>query len=93
MQSYIYYIPIFCFIFCCFYGKIKDEFDNYKLEKITDCIVELNNSRVITNSVRGICLVDNNSSIYELNNDNRVIPVVPYDNIIIEQEELTFIQS
>lgn len=93
MHILIYSIPSFAFISCCFYGKIKEKLDNYKLDKITDCIVELNNSRVIINSVRGICLVDINSSVFELNGDNSVIPTVPYDNIIIQQEELTFIQS
>ena len=85
MHILVYSIPPFAFISCCFYGKIKEKRDNYKLEKITDCMVEIDNSEVNSDSVRGISLVDNNTSVFELNGDNSVIPTVPYDNIIIQQ--------
>ncbi len=54
MHILIYSIPPFAFISCCFYGKIKEKRDNYKLEKITDCMVEIDNSEVNSDSVRGI---------------------------------------
>ncbi len=85
MNLFIYSILPLSFITCCLYGTIKEKLDNYRLEKITDSIVEIDNSEVITDSVRGICLVDNNTNVFELNGDNSVIPIVPYDNIIIQQ--------
>ena len=48
-------------------------------------MVEIDNSEVNSDSVRGISLVDNNTNVFELNGDNSVIPTVPYDNIIIQQ--------
>lgn len=85
MHILVYSLPPFAFITCCCYAKIKEKLDNYKLEKITDCMVEIDNSEVNSDSVRGISLVDNNTSVFELNGNNRVIPIVPYDNIIIQQ--------
>ena len=85
MQLLIFYTPPFILLSCCFYGKIKEEFDKYKLEKISDGLVEIDNSEITTNSIRAICLVDNASDTYQLNDDNRVNTSIPYDNIIIEQ--------
>ena len=85
MYILIYYIPSFAFLICCFYGKMKEKIDKYKLEKISDDLVEIDNSEITTNSVRAICLVDNASNTYQLNDDNRVNTSIPYDNIIIEQ--------
>jgi hypothetical protein len=85
MYILIYYIPSFAFLICCFYGKMKEKIDKYKLEKISDDLVEIDNSEITTNSVRATCLVNSTSEIYELNHNNGIVPSIPLDNIIIEE--------
>tara|TARA_B110000977_G_C11036505_1_gene477276 strand:- start:1449 stop:1604 length:156 start_codon:yes stop_codon:yes gene_type:complete len=51
---------------------------------MTDCLVEIDNSRITPNTVSATSLVENNSNIYELNNNNRVNPRVPFDNVMIQ---------
>ncbi len=84
MQFLIYYTPLFIFLTCCFYGRIKEKIEKYKLKRITDNLVEIiDDSDITRESVRAICLVDNTSNIYQLNGINRVTPSIPLDNIII----------
>lgn len=78
----MYYLPIVC-LTICFVEKTKSEFNRYKLERMTDCLVELNNSGFSPDSARAVSLVDNDSTIYELSDDNRVTPLAPYDNVMI----------
>ena len=103
MHILLYYIPVFTLINCCFYGIIKEKYNKYYLERITDNLVEIDNSGNTSDSITAICLADNTTDIYELNNNNRdnnrdnnnnnnvdnsnngVVPLIPLDNIIIQE--------
>ena len=84
--------------------KMKEKYNEYNLQRITDSLVEIDNSGNISDSITAICLADNTTDIYELNNNNRdnnrdnnnnidnsnnsnnrVVPLIPLDNIIIQE--------
>ena len=71
MHILLFYIPVFIMINCCFLAKMKEKYDEYNLERITDSLVEIDNSVNISDSITAICLADNTTDIYELNNNNR----------------------
>ena len=88
MHILLYYICPLTFICCCFYGIIENKFNKYKLEKISDNLIEINNCENTSDSIRAICLADNTTDIYELNNNrynNGVVSLIPLDNIMIEE--------
>ena len=100
MHILLFYIPVFIMINCCFYGIMREKYNKYYLERITDNLVEIDNSGNTSDSIRAICLADNTTDIYELNNNNRdnnrdnnniidnsnngVVPLIPLDNITIQ---------
>tara|TARA_B100000780_G_scaffold276100_1_gene244032 strand:+ start:132 stop:383 length:252 start_codon:yes stop_codon:yes gene_type:complete len=83
MHHCVYIIPSVIFA-TCFIEKIKLSYFEYKIEQMTDCLVEIDNSRITPNTASAISLVENDSNIYELNNNNRVRPRVPFDNVMIQ---------
>jgi len=91
MHILLYYICPLTFICCCFYGIIENKFNKYKLENISDNLIEINNCENTSDSIRAICLADNTTDIYELNNNNvdnsnnSVVTLIPLDNIIIQE--------
>ena len=104
MHILLFYIPVFIMINCCFYGIMREKYNKYYLERITDNLVEIDNSGNTSDSITAICLADNTTDIYELNNNNRdnnrdnnnnidnsnnsnnrVVPLIPLDNIIIQE--------
>ena len=102
MHILLFYIPVFIMINCCFYGIMREKYNKYYLERITDNLVEIDNSENTSDSITAICLADNTTDIYELNNNNRdnnrdnnnnnidnsnngVVPLIPLDNIIIQE--------
>ncbi len=104
MHILLYYIPVFIIINCCFYGIMREKYNKYYLERITDNLVEIDNSGNTSDSITAICLADNTTDIYELNNNNHdnnnnnnvdnsnntnsnngVVPLIPLDNIIIQE--------
>ena len=84
MHHCVYIIPSVIFA-TCFIKKIKLSYFEYKMGKMTDCLVEIDNSRITPNTASAISLVENDSNIYELNNNNRVRSRVPYDNNVMIQ--------
>ena len=93
MHILLYYVFPFTFICCCFYGMIEEKYSSYKLRKISDDLIEIDNCDIILDSVRATSLEHNTSNIYELNdnnhynnnNNNGVVPLIPLDNIIIQE--------
>lgn len=85
MHILLYYIPVFIIINCCFYGIMREKYNKYNLERITDNLVEIDNSEVTSDSVRATCLADNTSNIFQLNDDNGIVSSIPLDNIVIEE--------
>lgn len=85
MHILLYYIPVFIIINCCFYGIMREKYNKYNLERITDNLVEIDNSEVTSDSVRATCLADNTSNIFQLNHDNGIVSSIPLDNIVIEE--------
>jgi len=85
MHILLYYIPLFIIINCCFYGIMREKYNKYNLERITDNLVEIDNSEVTSDSVRATCLADNTSNIFQLNDDNGIVSSIPLDNIVIEE--------
>ena len=104
MHILLFYIPVFIMINCCFLAKMKEKYNEYNLQRITDSLVEIDNSGNTSDSITAICLADNTTDIYELNNNNRynnhynnnnnnnvdnnnngVVPLIPLDNIIIQE--------
>lgn len=85
MHILLYYIPVFIIINCCFYGIMREKYNKYNLERITDNLVEIDNSEVTPDSVRATCLADNTSNIFQLNDDNGIVSSIPLDNIVIEE--------
>lgn len=85
MHILLYYIPAFIIINCCFYGIMREKYNKYNLERITDNLVEIDNSEVTSDSVRATCLADNTSNIFQLNDDNGIVSSIPLDNIVIEE--------
>tara|TARA_B100000424_G_C22478940_1_gene279869 strand:+ start:226 stop:498 length:273 start_codon:yes stop_codon:yes gene_type:complete len=69
---------------CCFLAKMKEKYDEYNLEKITDSLVEIDNSVNISDSITAICLADNTTDIYELNNNNNNNIVDNSNNNIVD---------
>ena len=85
MHILLFYIPVFIMINCCFYGIMREKYNKYNLERITDNLVEIDNSEVTSDSVRATCLADNASNIFQLNDDNGIVSSIPLDNIVIEE--------
>lgn len=85
MHILLYYIPVFIIINCCFYGIMREKYNKYNLERITDDLVEIDNSEVTSDSVRATCLADNTSNVFQLNDDNGIVSSIPLDNIVIEE--------
>lgn len=85
MHILLYYIPVFIIINCCFYGIMREKYNKYNLERITDNLVEIDNSEVTSDSVRATCLADNTSNIFQLNDNNGIVSSIPLDNIVIEE--------
>ncbi len=84
MHILLFYIPVFIMINCCFLAKMKEKYDEYNLEKITDSLVEIDNSVNISDSITAICLADNTTDIYELNNNNNNNIVDNSNNNIVD---------
>ena len=64
---------------------MREKYNKYNLERITDNLVEIDNSEVTSDSVRATCLADNTSNIFQLNDDNGIVSSIPLDNIVIEE--------
>ncbi len=84
MHILLYYTPFCIIILGCFYAKMKELYEKCKLERITDGLVEIDNSGISSYSIRAQSLADNTTEIYELNGDIRV-SYIPYDSRTIEE--------